>query len=79
MPAHEFETFSIRLNDSVFFQTWLRVQIERLTELMQAYNLLCDALYTHADSDVIFSSHIYASCFPAVMWGKLTLSLESTS
>jgi len=37
-----------------------------------AYNaaIYGGALYT-GDSDVISSCHIYASCFPAMMWGKL--------
>jgi len=26
---------------------------------------------TQGDSDVISSYHIHASCFPAMMWGKL--------
>jgi len=33
----------------------------------------CDYAYTlyKGNNDVIYSYHIYASCFPAMMWDKL--------
>jgi len=36
-----------------------------------AVSASCTVAYTQGDSDVISSYHIYASCFPAILWGKL--------
>jgi len=42
----------------------------RIMDVDELYERILIA-YTQGDSGVISSYHIYASCFPAIMWGKL--------
>jgi len=43
----------------------------RLERLHKPTTVMWVVTYTHGKSDVVYSYHIYASCFPAMMWGKV--------
>jgi len=63
-----------RTSTAADFHLLFKVDVWCATEVaerLQQYYHVSLYCYTQRDSDVISSYHIYASCFSAMMWGKL--------